>query len=337
MYVEYNHKKEVEEMKKKILMGAISLLSVLSIVSCGEKEEPTPTPDTKFTAVELLSCGSTSVDKVITELGKKLASLTSNKITLKKDQHGSGDAATGVTSGKNNVKYDIGFLSREIKDSEKELLNEKNLNGAICKDAVVPIVNESNTYSATSAETLTKLYKGELKTWASVDASLEDKNVKLYSREAGSGTRECFFEGIGYKDVKAEDKWLDGVVVSSQASNGDMMNAIKDDKYGIGYCSLDSLATAKGIKGLKYEGVEASEDTVNDGTYKLSRNFNYVIRGDYSEEDKNRETAVKAFVDFMGSKEGKIAIKSAGGIVSGLESAPSWADLQKEKYPELSD
>ena len=38
------------------------------------------------------------------------------------------------------------------------------------------------------------------------------------------------------------------------------MSAIKDDKYGIGYCSLDSLATASGIKGLTYEGVTASED-----------------------------------------------------------------------------
>jgi phosphate transport system substrate-binding protein len=319
-------------MKRNLFKSVLAIVSLLTIVSCssnngGNEEE--------FQAVELLSCGSTSVEKVISKLGEKFASLTDNKVTFKKDQHGSGDATKGVTEGINNLKYDIGFLSREIKDSEKANLSDGNLSGVMCKDAVVPIVNENNSYSATNADTLAKLYKGEVKSWNDVDSTLENKNVKLYSREAGSGTRECFFEGIGYSDVKAEDKWNDGVIVSSQASNGDMMSAIKDDKYGIGYCSLDSLTSASGIKGLTYEGVTASEDTVIDGTYKLSRNFNYVIRCDYSETESNKKLAVNAFIDFMSTKEGLSTIKSVGGIVSGLTSAPSWSSIQKEKYPEL--
>ncbi len=319
-------------MKRKLFKGVLAIVSLMAIASCssngGNSEE-------EFKAVELLSCGSTSVEKVISKLGEKFASLTDNKVTFKKDQHGSGDATKGVTEGINNLKYDIGFLSREIKDSEKATLSDGNINGVMCKDAVVPIVNENNSYSATNADTLAKLYKGEVTTWDAVDSSLESKNVKLYSREAGSGTRECFFEGIGYSDVKAEDKWNDGVVVSSQASNGDMMSAIKDDKYGIGYCSLDSLTTASGIKGLTYEGVSASEDTVIDGTYKLSRNFNYVIRCDYSETESNKKLAVNAFIDFMSTKEGLSTIKSVGGIISGLDSAPSWSSIQQEKYPTL--
>lgn len=320
-------------MKKKLLNCTIAVISLMTIASCSSNGNSSS--EEEFKAVELLSCGSTSVEKVISKLGEKFASLTDNKVTFKKDQHGSGDATKGVTEGINNLKYDIGFLSREIKDTEKTALSEGNINGVMCKDAVVPIVNENNDYSATNAETLTKLYKGEITTWDTVDANLESKNVKLYSREAGSGTRECFFEGIGYSDVKAEDKWNDGVVVSSQASNGDMMSAIKDDKYGIGYCSLDSLATASGIKGLTYEGITASEDTVIDGTYKLSRNFNYVIRCDYSESESNKKLAVNAFIDFMSTKEGLSTIKSVGGIISGLDSAPSWSSIQQEKYPEL--
>ncbi len=318
---------------KKNLLG-LGLCSLVILTGCNAQNEGNDVEE--FKAVELKSCGSTSVDKVITALGTKFSDLTANKVTLKKDQHGSGDAVAGVTNGKNNVKYDIGFLSREIKDGEKANLTDTNINGKMCKDAVVPIVNSDNKYEATTAEMLKSLYKGEIKTWNEVDSSLETKNVKLYSREAGSGTRECFFEGIGYSDVKAEDKWNEGVTVSSQASNGDMMNAVKDDKNAIGYCSLDSLQTASGIKGLTYEGVVASEATVNDGTYKLSRNFNYVIRSDYAEENKNLKIAVNAFIDFMNTKEVLIAIKSAGGIVSGLDTAKSWSSVQQEKYPELS-
>lgn len=320
-------------MRTKI-KAVMLLASMLALTGCGDNSSSSTTSEESFTPVELLSCGSTSVDKVITNLGNKFASLTSNKVTLKKDQHGSGDATTGVTEGKNNIRYDIGFLSREIKDSEKTVLTEANKNGKMCKDAVVAIVNQANSYAATDAATLTSIYKGEKKTWAEVDPSLSG-NIQLYSREAGSGTRECFFEGIGYGNVKAEDKWNEGVIVSSQASNGDMMNAIKAAANGIGYCSLDSLSSATGIKGLTYEGVTASEATVNDGTYKLSRNFNYVIRGDY-EENSPRKIAVSAFVDFMSTKEGLACIKTAGGIVSGLESAPTWSSIQQSKYPALN-
>lgn len=320
-------------MKKSVLfMSLLSIIGAINLTGCTANTNSS-TSNSTFTAVELKSCGSTSVEKVITAVGNKLASLTNNKITLAQDQHGSGDATTGVTTGKNNVKYDIGFLSREIKDSEKTSLTAANKNGAMCKDAVVPIVNSANSYAATTASALTDIYKGVTTSWSSLNTD-KTSNIKLYSRESGSGTRECFFEGIGYSAVKSEDKWESSVTVSSQSSNGSMMNAIKSDVDGIGYCSLDSLTTATGIKGLKYEGVTASETTVIDGTYKLSRNFNYVIRGDYSDADKNRQIAVNAFVDFLSTIEGVAAIKSAGGIVT--SSNTTWASIVASKYPELA-
>ncbi len=151
------------------------------------------------------------------------------------------------------------------------------------------------------------------------------KNISLYSRESGSGTRECFFEGIGYSDVKKEDKWVSGVTVSSQLSNANIMSAVGEDVYGLGYCALDSLASVTTIKGLSFEGITASKTTVLDGTYKLSRNFNYVIRGDY-EASSDKKLATEAFVKFMSSKEGLTAISSAGGIVS-LDGAKAWSEL----------
>lgn len=57
--------------------------------------------------------------------------------------------------------------------------------------------------------------------------------------------------------------------------------------------------------------------------------------GDY-EEGSAKGIAVNAFVDFMGSKEGLTAIKAAGGIISGLSNAKSWASIQTAKYPELA-
>ncbi len=163
------------------------------------------------------------------------------------------------------------------------------------------------------------------------------RNVNLYSREAGSGTRECFFEGIGYKDVAKEDKWEPGVQVSSPTSNGDMMSQIGADPYGIGYCSLDGIGENKSIKALSYDGVAPTEETVIDGSYALQRNFNYVIR-DYTsttvENGEARSQVAHAFIEFFSTVEGQVQIKSAGGIIT-EQATKTFEDLLAE-YPILS-
>ena len=164
----------------------------------------------------------------------------------------------------------------------------------------------------------------------------EANNVTLYSREAGSGTRECFFEGIGYGDVKKEDKWNRGVNVQSVSSNGDIMTKVGQDVNAIGYCSLDSLEDGTNIKGLQYDGVTASEETAVDGSYKLKRYFNYVVRADSDyEAGSDILLAKKAFVAYMTqSKEGLLTIQANGGIINtkvlSIADATSWSELSKE-------
>ena len=156
--------------------------------------------------------------------------------------------------------------------------------------------------------------------------------IKLYSRDNTSGTRECFFEGIGYSAVKDTDAW-EADIVSITKDNGAMMSTVATDVYGIGYCSLDSLENVDGIKGLKFDGVQATVDTVNDESYKLQRNFNYVARLDSKYTDDNLKIAKNAVVAFMTeSVEGLAAIEDAGGIVSAdaMDAAKPWADIVKE-------
>ena len=170
-------------------------------------------------------------------------------------------------------------------------------------------------------------------------------NITLYSREAGSGTRECFFEGIGYGDVAKEDKWNAGVSVQSAASNGEIMTKVGTDASAVGYCSLDSLKDGEGIKALTFEGVEATEETAVDGSYKLKRNFNYVVRDSADARYTSNEdlkVAKEAFVAYMTeSKEGLQTIAANGGIIDSsritVASAKSWADIAEERFPQLAE
>ena len=99
------------------------------------------------------------------------------------------------------------------------------------------------------------------------------KVVTRYSRDSESGTRDGFFTAIGYAEAKEDDSKIPGYVKATD--NANMISLVKNDEYGIGYISLASLAES-GLKALNYEGVAPSEAAVIDGSYKLSRNFNYI-------------------------------------------------------------
>lgn len=150
------------------------------------------------------------------------------------------------------------------------------------------------------------------------------KNIIKYSRDSSSGTRDGFFTAIGYSEAKTDDTKIPGFIKATD--NANMVSLVKNDTYGIGYISLSSLESS-GLKALKFEGVEATEDNVINGTYKLSRNFNYVKKAD-SDLSENEKLIVDGFISFMYSKEGLSIIKSKDGILTtSISSAQSFDDV----------
>lgn len=152
-----------------------------------------------------------------------------------------------------------------------------------------------------------------------------DSNIKVYTRPTTSGTRECFFEKIGYANGKK------GGLVSKAnevAENGDMLSAIANDTYGIGYASLDSLKNNTSVKGLKFEGVEATSKNALNGTYKLKRYFN-IVADTGSNADSDLNDLAKAYWDFTFSKQGLAIASQNGGIVNAdvLKNAASFKTL----------
>ena len=154
------------------------------------------------------------------------------------------------------------------------------------------------------------------------------QNIKAYTRDTNSGTREGFMEKIGYKDGAKDDSKLNKRV-SGVASNGDMLANLEAQEYGIGYFSFDSKtdAESKGIKLLNFEGVEPTEDSIVGGQYKLARNFNYCVA---EESDATKKLIVEAFVAFMGTSEGLTTIKANGGVAKISATTKKWADVKRD-------
>lgn len=154
--------------------------------------------------------------------------------------------------------------------------------------------------------------------------------INVYTRDSSSGTREAFEGAIGLGDGELTN------AASEVSSNGDMATRVGQDVNGIGYASLTTDFEANNVKPLSFEGVEATNETVLDGSYKMQRPFKYMTRasGDFESDDK--EQLVAAFIAFMTeSVEGLTVVEENGGIVD-MTNARPWSEIAQE-YPVLNN
>lgn len=136
-----------------------------------------------------------------------------------------------------------------------------------------------------------------------------DAPINVYTRDTSSGTRAGFFSGIGYEDAAEDDSLLvEGFITQD---NDGIFSAMQTDVDGIGYVSLASyVSNSSAVKGLAFEGVEPSLATAGDGSYLLTRPFNYILRAEWP-SDADKELA-EAFVAFMLSSDGGDIIANEG-------------------------
>lgn len=141
---------------------------------------------------------------------------------------------------------------------------------------------------------------------ADFDAS---KSINVISREDGSGTRGAFIELTGVEQ-KVDGQKVDMTTVDAQITNNTavMIATVGGDSYAIGYVSLGSMNDT--VKAVKVEGVEATAQTVADGTYKVARPFNIAYK-----EDAISDLG-KDFVAYIMSAEGQAIINENGYVGS---------------------
>ena len=133
------------------------------------------------------------------------------------------------------------------------------------------------------------------------------KEIGVISRENGSGTRSAFIELFGIESENENGEKMDNTtqnaVVTDKTSV--MMTTVAGDLYSIGYISLGSLNET--VKAVKIDGVEASVENMQNGSYKISRPFNIATKAEVSE-------AAQDFINYIMSAQGQQVIKDNGYI-----------------------
>ncbi|HBA93389.1 MAG TPA: phosphate ABC transporter phosphate-binding protein [Ruminococcaceae bacterium] len=265
-------------MKKFVTFTAVLAFTLMAVTGCGKTESKTVSTD-----------GSTSMEKVIGALGEAFEQ-DNPGMTFTYNPTGSGSGITAVAEG----RCDIGLSSRSLKEEEKgQGLTET----VLALDGIAVIVNPENPVSDLDLEAIAGIYTGEITNWKDVGGS--DLEIVLIGREAGSGTRDGFESITGTEDLCKYSQEL--------TSTGDVVQTVSSNPNAIGYASLASVGDT--VKAVKVEGVTPTTDTIQNGEYKIQRNFVFVTRKD----DKLNESA-QNFFDFAANGQADDLIVKAGAV-----------------------
>lgn len=232
-----------------------TLTALLLLTSCTQPQLATsPAP------IVLHLAGSTSMQPLLHDLA---AAYT------ERYPHVSFDfAAMGSTAGLEELRRgnaDLALVSQELQpDEESDALGNENLltYTAIAEDAIALVVNEKNPVHALTLHELRRVFTGQVSRWDELGGSAVE--ISVVSREDGSASRAVF-----------EQLLMNGRAVTPAALVMPGSQAVHDyvatHESAIGYVSIGYLGP--GVAALAVEGVRPDPETIESGTYAITRPF----------------------------------------------------------------
>jgi phosphate transport system substrate-binding protein len=203
-------------------------------------------------------------------------------------------------------EIDIGAASRDVKMEEMAMYPDLKP-VVIGMDSVAVVVHPGNPVSEVTMEQVSKIFSGEIRNWKDVGG--EDAEIRVITRDEGSGTRAVFEKNVMKpwgKEIARE--------ASVKPSNGEVRATVTGDEKSIGYLSLGYVDPT--LKALMIDGVKATVDSVLSGDHTISRNL-YLITKGASEPLEN------AFIAFVLSEEGQEVVEDMGYIKVAVDDTPS--------------
>lgn len=277
-------------MKKLItIVAAIALIAGV-LTGCDAKNTESNDTGSKNTdsSQVVATDGSTSMEKVIGFLSEAYMEEHSDiKVTY--NPTGSSSGIQAVAEG----RCDIGLASRDLKEEETA-----DLQGTVVAiDGIGIVVNPDNPVTDLTIEQIGKIYTGKITNWKEVGGS--DAPIVCIGREAASGTRDGFEEVTDTKDQCQYSQEL--------TSTGDVVQTVSGNPNAIGYASVASVNDT--VKTVSVEGVAPTTETIQNGEYKVQRNFVLVTK-----KDVELSKAAQEFFDFATSPQADDLITQAGAV-----------------------
>lgn len=261
--------------KIKLLAGAM-IIAMIGAVFTGCGNNSTSNDGT----VTITVSGSTSVGPLMEKIAEKYEEENSN-ISIEINQTGS---SAGIKDAMDGISQ-IGMSSRDLKDEEAAKVKAT----VLAYDGVAVITNTGNSVKELTIGQIRDIFTGKITNWSEVGGS--NAAIVVVSREAGSGTRTAFEEGVEY----SEEELVKDAIISK--GNGDVKTTVSTNENAIGFVSFEYVDDA--ISSINVNGIEPTAANVKAGSYALSRPFLAVTNEQYITEDSQK------LIDYITSEEGQ--------------------------------
>lgn len=279
-------------MKKNLLLSAMMLSAAL--VGCSSSTETTPsTGTTNGTPTQTTTIsgtvnmgGSTSVAEVVGGMMEVYMAENAG-VDIIYSPTGSSTGVQGAIEG----TLDLGLSSRELKDTEKESVEEI----VFALDGIAVIVNTENGVTDLTMEQLAQIINREVTDWSEVGGAAG--TIVTVGRDSASGTRDGFESILGVTDVVYDDE---------QSATGAVIAMVSSNTNAIGYISLSAVDSK--VATVSIDGIAPSADTVLEGSYALQRPFVFAADTD------NLSDVAQAFLNWAISENTHEIMLNAGVI-----------------------
>lgn len=215
-----------------------------------------------------------------------------------------GGSGVGISSLINKTT-DIAMASRNIKEKELKLANERGINVdeiVVGYDGITIIANKENPVKDIDDKTLGKVFRGEITNWKELGG--EDATIVVLSRDSSSGTHEFFKEHI-VRENNSNSKQEYGAKTLYMPSNQAIKQEVIANKYAIGYIGMGYMDNS--VESLKVDGVEPTKENILNKSYPIAREV-------YWYTAKERDGVVKGLVDYAISPQGQAIIEEEGFV-----------------------
>ena len=227
----------------------------------------------------LVITGSSTIAPLAGEIGKRFESLNpSVRVDVQ-----TGGSSRGIADARRGVA-DIGMASRALTETERDLFPFP-----IARDGVTLIIHRSNPLSSLSDDQVVAIYTGRITNWQALGWA--DAPITVVNKAEGRSTLELFLQHFALTNADIQPHVVIG-------DNEQGVKTVAGNPHAIGYVSIGTAAydATHGvpITLLPIAGVEASIETVQNGSFPISRPLTLVTRA-------VPEGLVKSFLEFARS------------------------------------
>ncbi|KAF6560040.1 phosphate ABC transporter substrate-binding protein [Paenibacillus sp. EKM202P] len=296
-------------MLKKWPFILMTLTMVFALAACGSGNNAAPQGDAAAgtdnkAAAELtgniLAVGSTALQPLVEQAGQKFMAVDKYKgIAVQVQGGGSGTGLTQVSGGQADIGNSDVFAKEKLESGAEELVDHQ-----VAVVAMSAVANPKVGVTDLKKDQLVQIFTGKITNWKEIGGA--DQKIVIVNRPSSSGTRATFEKyALGQK---TED--LPGSI--QEDSSGTVKKLIAETPGAIGYLALSYIDNT--VTALKYDGVEANVENVEQGKYPVWAYEHMYTKGEPKEH-------VKAFLDYILSDEiQKTDVVDLGYIpVSGMQ------------------